>query len=566
MNRELAQADDETERKMSQASQPRPEYFVGHDFSHPEAEGLREVIPPIFQQYDYTPYAISKDKAVKGESTLLRICRGIFSSRFSIVELSTANPNAYLEIGIALALNRLVIPFARQDAPIHHVLQDYEIIRYSDPDDLKEKLTQYCAEHFPLKRREGPNHCYFCRRECPGMAPPPDKSSYLVLNKSKLLWRDVMGVLEPYLAETRNLTPVYLTDPSTDPALCTIRSRVLTHRFTICHLGDLSDELSFLAFGMAAGSRSPWLLLSQKGIDPVPSDLHGLYRVEYQNLRDPEGQWKDIFDQLLDMIVPRPAEKVKATGLIATLPFWIDFETWIDTTARAFKSPEAFRGRVRIVQYEGAKYLSELTIPEDGLVFGRERGCDMVVDHQAVSAQHFRILKGRGDSYFVEDLNSKNGTFLNGARLAPGEKRHLSFYDTIRIVGAQFVIWDERPLPEGGLEQKKGTHPLGGTGQLGPSLTIDLPDIAPPEGSFIWDHPLVLKALHPDSSNVSTFATQAYYPMGTILAELVKRLNLPKRRYHFKHKNRIIDDKATPWSLNLRERTLLEIYPEPDDR
>ncbi len=50
------------------------------------------------------------------------------------------------------------------------------------------------------------------------------------------------------------------------------------------------------------------------------------------------------------------------------------------------------------------------------LSVGRAAGCGVVVDDTFVSQLHARIYE-QGGSYFVEDLGSTNGTFLNGAKV-----------------------------------------------------------------------------------------------------------------------------------------------------
>jgi len=50
---------------------------------------------------------------------------------------------------------------------------------------------------------------------------------------------------------------------------------------------------------------------------------------------------------------------------------------------------------------------SELTI-------GRGEDCDIVLPDRQVSRHHFRVVRD-DDGYNVEDLGSKNGTYINGA-------------------------------------------------------------------------------------------------------------------------------------------------------
>jgi hypothetical protein len=85
----------------------------------------------------------------------------------------------------------------------------------------------------------------------------------------------------------------------------------------------------------------------------------------------------------------------------------------------------------------------------DRLVIGRHPDCDVVIDSQAVSRQHAQIVFGDGD-YFVEDLASRNGTFVNG-QLVEG-RRLLRDGDRLRICDLSLQFGDEnarRRRPEG---------------------------------------------------------------------------------------------------------------------
>src|SRR5574341_1305217 len=55
-------------------------------------------------------------------------------------------------------------------------------------------------------------------------------------------------------------------------------------------------------------------------------------------------------------------------------------------------------------------------LPKDDVFVGRDEECDVVVPVRQVSRQHVRIFK-QGDRYFIQDLDSKNGTWVNGQQL-----------------------------------------------------------------------------------------------------------------------------------------------------
>ena len=64
---------------------------------------------------------------------------------------------------------------------------------------------------------------------------------------------------------------------------------------------------------------------------------------------------------------------------------------------------------------------------------------DVVLGDMSVSRLHARIVKEE-NTYFIEDLNSTNGTFKNGLRLQPYEKRKLEKGDEIRIGRVELVF------------------------------------------------------------------------------------------------------------------------------
>lgn len=66
--------------------------------------------------------------------------------------------------------------------------------------------------------------------------------------------------------------------------------------------------------------------------------------------------------------------------------------------------------------YEGL----ELAIDRSWLVIGRGRGADVVLAEPTISRAH-AAFGHDGEGFFVQDLGSTNGTFVNGAR----EKRAL---------------------------------------------------------------------------------------------------------------------------------------------
>jgi hypothetical protein len=67
---------------------------------------------------------------------------------------------------------------------------------------------------------------------------------------------------------------------------------------------------------------------------------------------------------------------------------------------------------------------------EGGLTIGRSGAADLTLADQYVSHMHARILR-RGAYYFIEDLGSTNGTFLNDLRVESSAQ--LKVHDTLRM-------------------------------------------------------------------------------------------------------------------------------------
>lgn len=82
----------------------------------------------------------------------------------------------------------------------------------------------------------------------------------------------------------------------------------------------------------------------------------------------------------------------------------------------------------RLFAESGKMIGQDFTVAQD-VTLGRKRTCDVVVDDPKSSREHTRIFK-EGGSYYVRDLNSSNGTYLNEVRI---EKSPLIFGDKIRI-------------------------------------------------------------------------------------------------------------------------------------
>jgi pSer/pThr/pTyr-binding forkhead associated (FHA) protein len=81
-----------------------------------------------------------------------------------------------------------------------------------------------------------------------------------------------------------------------------------------------------------------------------------------------------------------------------------------------------------VVSLDGV-VIKEVQITKDKTTLGRRPYNDIVIDNLAVSGEH-AVLQMVGADVFIEDLNSTNGTYINGKAI---KKQLLSHNDTVEI-------------------------------------------------------------------------------------------------------------------------------------
>jgi sigma-B regulation protein RsbU (phosphoserine phosphatase) len=84
----------------------------------------------------------------------------------------------------------------------------------------------------------------------------------------------------------------------------------------------------------------------------------------------------------------------------------------------------------------------QLQLPGDRNVMGRHPDCDLVLESASVSRQHAQIIR-EGAQYFVEDLHSRNGTFVNGQQIAG--RKLLEDGDRLKICDLSFTFYTDQP-------------------------------------------------------------------------------------------------------------------------
>ncbi|NMW84195.1 FHA domain-containing protein [Peptoniphilus sp. AGMB00490] len=87
--------------------------------------------------------------------------------------------------------------------------------------------------------------------------------------------------------------------------------------------------------------------------------------------------------------------------------------------------------------------MQEYYVIDGDITLGRSSRNDVVIKDKFVSKNHLKILD-KNQVYYIEDLGSANGTFLNGVKIEPNELIELQNNDKIGVGFIQFIFVDKR--------------------------------------------------------------------------------------------------------------------------
>ena len=127
--------------------------------------------------------------------------------------------------------------------------------------------------------------------------------------------------------------------------------------------------------------------------------------------------------------------------------------------------PSTIQPMAYLVSNDSSATRHELTKTE--YVLGRHPDCDIVVDAGAVSRQHARLSR-EGAKFFVEDMQSRNGTYVNG-RMVYG-RYGLTEGDQIRVCDVSFTFHSA----------------VSGATESSHNLTVLVDDTNTPSNSTVW--------------------------------------------------------------------------------
>ena len=87
-------------------------------------------------------------------------------------------------------------------------------------------------------------------------------------------------------------------------------------------------------------------------------------------------------------------------------------------------------------------FIKEIKLDRPGFTVGRKPENDIILENATVSGHHCRLYEA-GGTWFVEDLNSTNGTFINGKKIV---KAGLRNNDSVGIVKYSLIFMEDAPV------------------------------------------------------------------------------------------------------------------------
>lgn len=157
----------------------------------------------------------------------------------------------------------------------------------------------------------------------------------------------------------------------------------------------------------------------------------GINEIKRQSIT--EEKWED---RLYENLKCEPSEKeqtgkeISKTKISQTLP---DYGETIVLSAGTVSGPAS------LVSKEPGE-LATIYLNEDLTVIGKlENACDAVISLPTVSRIHAKIRK-REEVYYLTDMNSRNGTAVNGRLLRPEEEYQLEPEDEVDFAQARYIF------------------------------------------------------------------------------------------------------------------------------
>ncbi|MCB9451663.1 MAG: protein kinase [Anaerolineaceae bacterium] len=202
--------------------------------------------------------------------------------------------------------------------------------------------------------------------------------------------------------------------------------------------------------------QSPQLLeiLNQHAYTPAPApsqDTHGIPPAldqivlkalaknpaeRFQSANEMGSALRELRFGVMSSLQPDPRRaSIAALGEIAQANG--EIMTMLD---EQYPPPVTTRFNLVIMKPDGTQ--EHTGFEKTSVIVGREQGVDLLLDQHTVSRRHARIDCDKNGNLFITDLQSANGTYLDGVRLSPQERILWTINQFVQIRGFLLQIGD----------------------------------------------------------------------------------------------------------------------------
>lgn len=228
--------------------------------------GLRQTLPEILKPYNLESHFASHIPLLEATS-LEKICRDIALTQGSIIDLTDASPNIYLELGIAIGANKPVLTLLSGESA-SSLLKGFGTLTYHGYQHLKNVLEENVPEwldEIGVHPRSS-DYCYFTRRSCRLESRPSaslTSKCYLFIDQDMDYTVDLRNALNEILRES-DYTPCELSIEVLF-SFCRHCKALHDSAFVVANCCKETPLDAYLLLGLAIGSEIPPFPMVHKG-------------------------------------------------------------------------------------------------------------------------------------------------------------------------------------------------------------------------------------------------------------------------------------------------------------
>jgi len=167
---------------------------------------------------------------------------------------------------------------------------------------------------------------------------------------------------------------------------------------------------------------------------------------EEKTKREPLGSLKEkltnLYDKARVILLSKPEDLIKRKNKEEEFPIVIYPEEHEEENVCENTHPTVCIGSISngikgVLVYEGKEAYPDYELEKNSCEIGKSYKARLQIDKDTISQLHARI-DYMEDTYYIEDLNSTNGTYVNDELLNYKKKRPLSVGDVIRFADVKY--------------------------------------------------------------------------------------------------------------------------------